>query len=429
MIINTFFKHFNKVSPVIVQTPWVGAIGNCAEEIYFGLLRARREKKKVLFLFPIEFWRFKFSKCGLGINRELLKVESKYRFLRYDNSMSKLLCISLTALYCGFKIIDYLLGKSIGRSLHPDYLTPNIGQMELWYDGGNDLKKACEKYKWDQQLAEYIDVHLPEDSVKSAEICRVQMGLPIDAWFVCIHVRESGYYGKFDTGKIKTARNCDIFSYLKAIKHITDKGGWVIRMGDATMKKLPQMPKVIDYPHTKYKSHLMDIYLIKECKYYIGTVSGIWDVAGLFQKSTMTANLTPCLLSYPLRGRDVGAYKHIFSDEHKRFLCMSEIYEIYLDRAEDIYDSSRFKYHENTPAEIFELLTEFLQRQDNPFEISDQQKSFFETRSIERFIRSRLYLEMPFGNRYRIASRLAGYRGVIGRKFLETNWSANGRSV
>ena len=47
MFLNKIFEIFNKYSPILIHTPWAGAIGNMAEEIYMALLRARRENKKV----------------------------------------------------------------------------------------------------------------------------------------------------------------------------------------------------------------------------------------------------------------------------------------------------------------------------------------------------------------------------------------------
>ena len=61
MILNKIILKYNKVSSILILSPWVGAIGNAAEEIYHGLLKARREKKKILFIFPYEFFFIKFS--------------------------------------------------------------------------------------------------------------------------------------------------------------------------------------------------------------------------------------------------------------------------------------------------------------------------------------------------------------------------------
>ena len=47
--INKLFNYINRKSPVLIHTPWVRNIGDCAEEIYYGLLKARRDGKKIVF--------------------------------------------------------------------------------------------------------------------------------------------------------------------------------------------------------------------------------------------------------------------------------------------------------------------------------------------------------------------------------------------
>ena len=51
--------------------------------------------------------------------------------------------------------------------------------------------------------------------------------------------RERGGY----SGDWENFRNADIGNYLGAIKEITQRGGWVVRMGDPTMTKLPFLNK------------------------------------------------------------------------------------------------------------------------------------------------------------------------------------------
>ena len=62
----------------------------------------------------------------------------------------------------------------------------------------------------------------------------------------------------------------------------------MIRMGDSTMKPLPPMKRVIDYPHTKYKSAKFDVYLAATARFFIGTTSGLTNV--------VLSLGTPCLL-------------------------------------------------------------------------------------------------------------------------------------
>jgi len=77
LYINKIFDYINSKSPVLIFTPWMEFIGNCSEEIYFALIKARREGKKALFLYPdnlIPVKNFKF----ITSNRELFNIESDY---------------------------------------------------------------------------------------------------------------------------------------------------------------------------------------------------------------------------------------------------------------------------------------------------------------------------------------------------------------
>ena len=66
------------------------------------------------------------------------------------------------------------------------------------------------------------------------------MGLPPDCWFVSLHVRE---------GVGASRRDGNIADYLPAIRRITQAGGWVVRIGDASMTKISDVPNLIDYAH------------------------------------------------------------------------------------------------------------------------------------------------------------------------------------
>ena len=122
-------------------------------------------------------------------------------------------------------------------------------------------------------------------------------------WYVCLHVREPGY--RKDYGR-REYRNCDIMNYIPMIEEITKRNGYVVRLGDDSMKRLPHMPRVIDYPFTSMKSPLVDLVLIKNCKFYIGNQSGTWDVSNLFSKLTITSDMVHLLHVYPVKYGDIG---------------------------------------------------------------------------------------------------------------------------
>ena len=79
------------------------------------------------------------------------------------------------------------------------------------------------------------------------------LGLPEDAWYVTLHLREPGYKGETRNNTNIHFRNVNPLDYMKACNVVTQAGGWVFRMGDSSMTKLPQMPQVIEYAHNEIK--------------------------------------------------------------------------------------------------------------------------------------------------------------------------------
>ncbi len=431
MFLNRLVSFFNRVSPVIIQTPWIGAIGNCSEEMYYGLLKARRDNKRVLMLFPKDlFWIFIFSKRGLGINSELNKVNSPYRCGTHNGFLTVAGQILLMGLFCAFKFIDGLKQKYFNRNLDHRYRTPTLGKSALWCPEGA-VSFSPEKVKgqhWREQLSTLLPVTIPAASRRKAEVLREEMGLPLETWYVCLHVREGGFYG-YNEGPMKTSRNTAIENYLKAIQFITDSDGWVVRMGDSSMSHLPSLPRVIDYPHTRFKSDLMDIYLIQACRFYIGSQSGIWSTASLFQRPMITPNMNEWIDSFPEREGDLGIIKHVYSRKKKRFLSLKETLD----------EFSRFQYsynylddyelYENTPDEIFELVKEYME-QDGDYRLSELQGEWNRRRIAEGYLllEKDIFLKDPQGGlqlKYHLASRLEGCCGSLGQRFLEKNWKYN----
>jgi putative glycosyltransferase (TIGR04372 family) len=122
------------------------------------------------------------------------------------------------------------------------------------------------------------------------------LGVPKGAWFVCLHVRGSGAKGD------EPFRQASIDNYLAAIEAVTQRGGWVIRMGDPSMPALPPLPQVIDYVHSSARSPRMDVFLCAECRFFIGTSSGLYTVAYAFGRPVVQTNYLPtCTIHFSAR--------------------------------------------------------------------------------------------------------------------------------
>ncbi len=194
-----------------------------------------------------------------------------------------------------------------------------------------------------------------------------RLGIGPNDWYVCLHVRTSSFHG--DSADY---RNAHFENYAKAIDHIIAMGGKVVRLGDSG-GGIVARPRcgLIDYPNTSEKSELMDLYLIKHCRFYIGTTSGILDTAYLFQTPTLCTNATNFDFRSPNRG-DRILFKRILDKHSGRMLHFDEAIVLY----KEIMSASwheRFDYIENTPDEILDATREFIESLSNERAITRRQ--------------------------------------------------------
>jgi putative glycosyltransferase (TIGR04372 family) len=442
--INKIFDYINSRSPVLVFTPWVEYVGNTGEEIYFALLKARRECKKALFLYPdnlIPVRKFKF----VISNYELFNMESDYSasgnsFWGYLLKLFITLCYNpLRFYYCLRKV---LLIRIVGLEKfreQPDtgenmdnpywYRMPSIGRSCLYQPEKVNFFSwdIVKELKWKEQFNRPLSIGLNKNRKDSAEAMRIKMGIPADRWFVCLHVRENGFH------KDTTCpwRNSSIFNYIKGLKAIVSSGGYVVRLGDQSMTPLPEIEGVIDYSHSPFKSELMDLYLISECRFYIGTNSGPTGLAHLFQKPAVMINLSDWgLLSF--QKASLGIIKHIYSHSRKRFLSLSELLKEPFECQGNMRLGKDYLMFENTPDEIYDVVTEFLDKMNKweysgNWEYSELQKEYVRLKRLQ--MNKWIDDGMVFDNspvdviqNYRYASYAEGDMATINHEYLEKNW-------
>ena len=421
LIFHRFLEWLGNRLGTVILIPHPIAIGNCGEEIYFGLLKARREGKKLLVILPHSLpGRLRLK---LHDNRALLELQTAYRSRMQSGFWYEVICWIVTMYFGFFRAISIVTTKLFGITLREQITIPMVGQEILWQPGGATEEFSWDvvnAYSWPMQIAKPIEIALSDRQQHQARILRKQIGLPEDAWFVCLHVREGGYYGDHDSAM---SRNATIGNYLDAVKEITSRGGWVVRMGDASMTRLPQMQGVIDYPFTSAKSAMMDLYLIKECRFYIGMLSGILDLALLFQKPMLVVNMCTWLLAFPPKRDDLGLFKHVYSKAEKRFLSPFEWPHMHWGGHSGFYPEDAYEFHENTPEELRAIVIEYLDRPQD-WTPSPIQLRFNEERVIgaRELLAQELHIGDVFADmltRYRLAARLESTCGFLGTAFLE----------
>jgi putative glycosyltransferase (TIGR04372 family) len=178
-----------------------------------------------------------------------------------------------------------------------------------------------------------------------------RLGLPTDAWFVTLHIREN-----VDA----TRRNANVVDYLPAIRRITDNGGWVVRLGNPTMTKMPELPRVIDYAHGS-REEWLDLYLLAASRFLIGTNSGPAWVAGTFGVPAVLTNWAPIGIKSHYRNT-LTINKRLWSNEKSRFLGADEQIAGPLAYADSDYILRRENVSAvpNTPEEITDAVDRML---------------------------------------------------------------------
>jgi putative glycosyltransferase (TIGR04372 family) len=202
----------------------------------------------------------------------------------------------------------------------------------------------------------------PIDKKEGAE-CLQRLGVPVGSWFVCLHVREQGFHQNWDKAH-PSSRNANIDTYLPAAREIVKRGGFVIRMGDKSMKKLKPEQGIIDYPYSEYKSQFMDVFLCATAKFFIGTNSGLGLVPPIFGVPCALTNWMPIGIPqwYP---KDIYIPKLIYSNQLKRHLTFNEML---LTNAGWIQFEASMSAQDlvampNTEEDILDVVVEMLERE------------------------------------------------------------------
>lgn len=237
------------------------------------------------------------------------------------------------------------------------------------------------------------------DHEKAAPIL-ARLGVRRGAWYVCLHVREPGFHEAWHK-KNPGTRNADIDTYADAAKAIIARGGFVIRMGDPTMKKLRPILGVIDYAHSSERSEFMDIYLSASCKFFIGTNSGLGLVPPVFGVPCALTNWSPIGLPqwYP---NDLFIPKLCFAERLGRYLTFEEMFHSKAGWGQfaNYFEREQIRVEDNAPEDLCELALEMLDREQGVLDYNERDTSM--------------------QSRYEsIATRAGGYLGArIGSRFL-----------
>lgn len=187
-----------------------------------------------------------------------------------------------------------------------------------------------------------------------------QYGISRGDWYVCLHVREEGYA----PNEGQTYRNANIASYVLAIRTIVARGGWVIRMGDSSMQKLPEIKHVIDYASNNTVHDWRDVFLTASCKFFIGSASGLCCIPQIFGVPVVSINNAPMSVVYSYGLGDLAIPKLMWEKQYSRLLTFSEVLDSKIGdyRFDHLFEMMNVKVIDNTEEEICDVIIEMIEK-------------------------------------------------------------------
>ena len=216
--------------------------------------------------------------------------------------------------------------------------------------------------KYESELGGQPLLNISDRDYENGWRCLRGFGVPQDAWFVCLHVREGGYHPSLE---YHSYRDAGISDSMLAVKEITKRGGWVIRMGDPSMTPLAPMDQVIDYVHSDAYRDWMDVFLFSQCKFVLGSTSGAVEIAKVFGVPAVLTNYVP-MGHGAHSGNDIWTPKLFWSNGEERYLTFLEVLLSPLRNFSrtETFENQGISVLDNSPEEIRDLAVEIMERLD-----------------------------------------------------------------
>jgi putative glycosyltransferase (TIGR04372 family) len=211
--------------------------------------------------------------------------------------------------------------------------------------------------------------NLTYDEIRNGLAIQGQIGIPSNGRIVVLHNREPGYLPQLT---YHSGRDAHIENFIPAIEYLTDRGYWVVRIGDPTMVPLPEMPQVIDLPFYPKRTDFMDIWFSATCTCFIGNTSGPMLIPFVFGRPRLLVNFVgqPCLYGHPF---DLYIPKLHYWRLKNRYLTLAESVRSDTGRA-DGYENQGIEIQENSSDDIVDAVREMVHRVEGSFHVSEQMR-------------------------------------------------------
>ena len=229
-------------------------------------------------------------------------------------------------------------------------------------------------YRYVPFAKDYI-VNFTADEEKEAICIMEQMGIK-DKAYVCFIVRDNAYkdlnkkdsHSQTDDHNDRT-RNADIERYRQGLEKLGERGVYSVRMGSVVERRFSGKT-IIDYA-SDYRTEMMDFYLLSQCKFFVGTNTGLICIAMLFRVPMIMINFLNIITNMdhhpPLTPeRDLFIPKKIWYKREGRYLTLREMLDFNIHHTTTAIfmelEAMGCEIQQNTPEEIEDVIMEMEDR-------------------------------------------------------------------
>lgn len=270
---------------------------------------------------------------------------------------------------CSGVISNHQLRLMFARTLHIYPCARLLSALEracqLWTRG--DLHRL-EFPPTDIRLLETTKPHLQftEDEHLRGRGLLERLGIPAGASWVCLHNRDGSYLNQVQTGIDWTYhkyRDFDIQSMALCAEELASRGYYVLRMGSLPEQPLASCsPRVVDYANHVERSEFADVYLLGNCRFYLGSDSGIFTVSAIFKRPFAFINfpVPQAIYSFYHWNSTPFILKRAWHKEERRMLSLRELFVSGLANTyhTQTFEAANVELISNSPEEIRDLAAE-----------------------------------------------------------------------
>ncbi len=253
----------------------------------------------------------------------------------------------------------------------PRWLLKPINETNNFFFGKKNIHNINSPTNVDidvHNLLEKFDSHInftPDEEIKGKKTLE-KIGLPQNAKFICLLVRDSGYLNRHSYDKnterwsYHNYRNGNIDNFILAAEELASRGYYVFRVGTNVMKPLNSSnPRIIDYSNSKIRSDFMDIYLGAKCFFCISAQGGFEGISATFRRPIAVVSM-PLGLAFTNNQKYLHLTKHHINRLNKKELTISEIFssKVALAYRSEDFKNNNVELQENTPEEIRDFVIE-----------------------------------------------------------------------